>query len=472
MGAGEADGDEVAIDLVRPATAPAQVRAAAKARLLAASLGASSQSPERELVAGRYRLVREIGRGGIGSVWEAELAPIGKRVAIKLLRRDAVARSGDHAARLLREAQAASAIGHEHIVRVDDFGVDPDAGPFLVMELLRGRSLALEIVAHAPMPWPRVAGLLLQLCSALAAAHRVGIVHRDLKPANVFLTEREGGADHCKLLDFGLCKPMPEAELAGVLTTLGTRLGTPGYMAPEQIRGDEVDGRADLYALGCVAHEMLSGKPPFEARRIAELIEAHVQAEPPSLDVRVPGTPRDVAELVLRLLAKSPEQRFADADALARAIRATGIDARAAEHTVPAPGRASTTVASPPTTSRWRLAAGVSIAAFAGGAMAVIATFEPPRLAERALPLQPLVVRAAAAAPTRPPAPRAPTSTAAPAPSIPAVVALPTPEPRPLPRARRRAPAPVPPVERTPPPPPDPPKASLVDGIRDPFGGK
>ncbi|HWB81680.1 MAG TPA: protein kinase, partial [Nannocystaceae bacterium] len=371
---GEED-EGVAIDLARPSAAPPQLRAAAKARLLAASLGAPSPSPERERIAGRYRLVREIGRGGMGSVWEAELVPIGKRVAIKLLRREA---AGDHAARLLREAQAASAIGHEHIVRVDDFGVDADSGPFLVMELLRGRALSEEIAAHAPMPWPRVAGILVQLCSALAAAHDVGIVHRDLKPANVFLVRREGGTDHCKLLDFGLCKPQLAAEVGGGLTTSGARLGTPGYMAPEQIRAGAIDGRADLYALGCVAYEMLSGQPPFTSRRVADLIDAHLHDAPPPLSGDIPA---DALRLVARALAKDPADRFADAHAMTAALRATGSAPRPADHTVLA--HASVMPERPRTIAPRRML-GLTVVALAlgatGGALAVALRDEPPAI--------------------------------------------------------------------------------------------
>jgi serine/threonine protein kinase len=406
----------------------------------------------------RYRLVREIGRGGMGVVWEAELEPLGKRVAIKVLRRAALANPGP-AARFLREALAVSAVGHEHIVKVDDFGTDERGEPYLVMELLAGRSLAAEIAEHGRLPWPRAARILLQLCDALAAAHRHGIVHRDIKPANVFLVERDDRRDFCKLLDFGLCKPLDGSVPVVLETHAGAMIGTPAYMAPEQIDGRRVDGRADLYALGCVAYEMLTGRLAFSARRADEVFDAHLNGERPTLDDDV-ECPPGLAPVLARALARDRDARFADAAEMAAAIRRVG-------------GRSSAR-ARPPARGR-RIALGVVLgtASLLGGAVVAL-------LVQPSSPAEPV----AAIVPAAP----VPTPIASPSPiPAPPVVALP------VPVQATAVPVPVPPaVVRTPPRPrrsardravepdatPPPPKKSsaadsrLVDGIRDPFANR
>ncbi|MBK8234357.1 MAG: protein kinase [Deltaproteobacteria bacterium] len=469
-----------------PTAAPAQIRAAIKARVLAASLGGAAPQRPPPSIDGRYRLLHELGRGGMGTVWAAEVLPIGKRVALKLLR----GRHGDGGGRLLREARAASALRHDHIVRVDDFGIDPEAGPYLVMELLQGHSLAVEIARHAPLPWPRVAGILVQLAEALAAAHRAGIVHRDLKPANVFLVAREGGLDHCKLLDFGLCKPLAAAELDGTLTAGDMRMGTPGYMAPEQIRGEALDGRADAYALGCIAFELLTAEVPFAELPRSELPKAHLERAPPSLRAMVPTLPAAAAQLLEQLLAKTPEQRFDDLSTFASALRGL-VDAHLRRDvTVPADGPADGSAAVPAASTAPRRRTAIAIVlvlmlGFGVGALGALLTQRPaPAVTDddaAPAPATATALEAAitphrsiapATAPRSPPSPQPAAST--PSSDVTRGAIESTPPPRRTRAGARRptvAPAPQPtaiPSASEPTAAPAP-KPTLVDGIRDPF---
>jgi len=461
--------------LPTPVPAPAAVRDAIRARVLAESLGRAAAGAESPRLAGRYRLVREIGKGGMGVVWEAELEPLGKRVAIKLLRRAALAAPGP-AARLLREAIAVSAIGHEHIVKVDDFG-EERGEPFLVMELLEGRSLARELVEVGALPWPRVATILLQLCDALALAHRHGIVHRDLKPANVFLVARDDGGDHCKLLDFGLCKPLDGSVPALIETHAGAMLGTPAYMAPEQVEGRRVDGRADLYALGCVAYEMLTGRLAFAGGRADEVFEAHLRGVGPGFAGALP-CPAAAMAVIERALARDRDARFADADEMAGAIRSiTGARPRTPTEQARVPPRWGQGGG----VSRLVLATSMGVAAVLCGM--VLAIFTRPSAPVDAF--VPIRVEPAAPTPAAVPPPTLPQSPAPisaptaerPPPRVesPPVATQPqTQEPvRPRTRPRRAAPAPE---RESPARSPATSRSAadtrLVDGIRDPFAGR
>ena len=226
-----------------------------------------------------YRLVRELGRGGMGEVWLAEHVAIASRVAIKLIAAD----DDDHARdRFLREAKAAASVRHPGIVAVSDFGTLEHGGAYLVMELLEGESLAQRL-ARGPLGEPATLELALQVADALAAAHAAGIVHRDLKPANVFLVRDIAvrGGTRARLLDFGIAKPtLSHGDIS--LTASDAIIGTPMYMAPEQCasRFGPVDARSDLYALGIVIYEMIAGKPPFAGPTLGDLIEQQVHVEP------------------------------------------------------------------------------------------------------------------------------------------------------------------------------------------------
>jgi eukaryotic-like serine/threonine-protein kinase len=271
------------------------------------------------VVADTYHVTRLLGRGGMGSVWEAShLRLPGKRVAIKVLHAD-VAADQEALARFRREAEIASRLGHPNIVEVHDFNMLPGGQPYLVLELLVGESLDSRL-RRAPVSLDdamRIAG---QVGAALAAAHREQVVHRDLKPQNVFLVRpRSGsveagdaaGGDLVKVLDFGISKVRGSQT---VKTLDSTILGTPQYMAPEQATGNHaaVDQRTDVFALGAIVYEILAGRPAFTGENIPEVVFKVVYEHPPPLADLVPGVPRRVADAVHRALAKKQDERFPD----------------------------------------------------------------------------------------------------------------------------------------------------------------
>ncbi|MGA5819585.1 protein kinase domain-containing protein [Kitasatospora sp. NPDC094028] len=284
-----------------------------------------------DVLDGRYELQEKLGQGGFGVVWRAEDTRMHRPVAVKLIRHD----DGDQAKaalRFAREASAAGNLSHPHIVTVYDLGHGEAEGEdvtFLVMELLAGRTLTAVLREGVPAPalslrWAREIG------EALAAAHDAGVVHRDIKPDNVMIA----GDGHLKVLDFGI------AQLdtgAGGLTTVGTVIGSPPYMAPERWTGGRVDGRADLYALGCLLVELLTGARPFNGDSTPVLMYQHLNEPPPALDPARYGLPEHLPALVAELLAKDPAERPADARAV------TGRLADLAEgRPVPRPLRSTT----------------------------------------------------------------------------------------------------------------------------------
>jgi len=217
------------------------------------------------VVAGRYRLTRLIGEGGMGAVYEAEHVEIGKRVAIKLVR-GIHARHAEIAARFKREARSSSAIESDHFVQVFDDGNDPVLGLFMAMELLRGEDLGSLLGRTGRLDAETACGVILQAASALDKAHAAGIVHRDLKPANIFLVQREDQSAMVKLVDFGIAKIVRDESVSaeGGLTRTGSAIGTPNYMSPEQVQGLlTLDHRTDIYSLGAVLYEMIVGSPPY-----------------------------------------------------------------------------------------------------------------------------------------------------------------------------------------------------------------
>src|SRR5581483_937740 len=218
---------------------------------------------------------------GMGAVYEVEHGPLGKRLAAKLLLPEFL-RSATLLERFRREARAASATGHENIVEVTDLGETRGGLPFLVMELLNGRTLGTELKS-GPLAPGRAVHVARQMLAALKAAHARGIVHRDLKPENIFLIQRGGDPDFVKVLDFGICKWPGEGEAVSELTATGQVVGTPSYMAPEQARGGAVDARADVYAVGAILYRMVTGERPFVAPNFNALLFAIAQgnATPP-----------------------------------------------------------------------------------------------------------------------------------------------------------------------------------------------
>jgi eukaryotic-like serine/threonine-protein kinase len=262
-------------------------------------------------LAARYRLVRPLGSGGMALVYLARHVMIDRLSAIKVLRRD-LAMSASHRERFLREARAVNRINHPNIVEITDLG-ESDGLVFLVMEYVEGESL-LAALRRGRFPWPRAARVAAQIAAALARAHELGIIHRDLKPENVLLTRR-GGDDFVKLTDFGIAKILD----APALTFSEQRFGTPGYIAPEYAEGAVADPRADLYALGIVLYEMLTGVMPFDGRGVALLL-APLREAPVKLSARVEGIPAEVEDLVLRLIARQPDDRPRDAFAVVDAL--------------------------------------------------------------------------------------------------------------------------------------------------------
>ncbi len=259
--------------------------------------------------AGNYRILDKISDGGMGSVYRAEHQMIGQRVAIKVLLPE-LTHNKDIVKRFFTEAKATSAIKHPGIVVVLDFGYLESGLAYIVMELLEGMTLASRIKMRGPMPEGEAAAMLRGVCSGLAAAHDKGIIHRDLKPDNLFLVEDSdvAGGERIKILDFGIAK-LTDIGSADSATKTGAVMGTPTYMSPEQCRGSgNVDVRADIYSLGCIFYQLLTGRPPFAMEGAGEVIGMHlyVQPEPPSRHQL--GISPDTEALVMAMLAKEPSQ--------------------------------------------------------------------------------------------------------------------------------------------------------------------
>jgi serine/threonine protein kinase len=268
-----------------------------------------------QLIDGRYQLVRRIGMGGMGEVWEARQLPLDRHVAIKFLTHE------EGGPRFLREAQAIIAVAHDGVVHVHDFGVTPEGVPYFVMDLLTGRTLDVVIRQQGPMPWAHVRRIALELGDALAHAHGRGVIHRDLKPSNVFVLEPPPArGSSVKLIDFGIVKLLDAAQPK--LTKTGYIQGTPAYMAPEQVLGEAVDGRTDVYGLGCLLYFMLSGRRPFEGATGTEALYSQLYLAPPPFGAVVPGLaiPPLVEQLVFRALAKRADERFPDMQSMHAAI--------------------------------------------------------------------------------------------------------------------------------------------------------
>jgi serine/threonine-protein kinase len=268
---------------------------------------------------GQYRLLTLLGAGGMGEVYLAEHRMLKRPCAIKLIRPE---RAGDPQvlARFEREVRMTARLSHWNTVEIFDYGRTDDGTFFYVMEYLPGLSLEDLLQRHGPLPAERVIHLLRQCCQGLREAHACGLIHRDIKPANLFAAQRGGLFDVAKLLDFGLVKPI--AEVGSVrLTQDGTFSGTPLFMSPEQANGHGiVDARSDIYSLGAVAYTLLSGRPPFERQSPLEVLIAHARdtVTPPS-QLRS-DVPADLEAIILRCLAKKPEDRFQDTDELEQAL--------------------------------------------------------------------------------------------------------------------------------------------------------
>ncbi len=277
------------------------------------------------ILADRYRIQRRVGEGGMGVVYEAEHVVLEKRVALKVLSPD-LSRKKELVERFFREAKAASRIGHENIVDITDIDRTADGIVFFAMEFLDGMDLGTLIEKEEFIPWERAKNIIVQICRALGAAHAKGIIHRDLKPENIFLIRHGDRDDFVKVVDFGIAKFTGVDEEGRKLTKTGMIFGTPDYMSPEQASGKKPDHRIDVYALGVILYEMITGKVPFEADSFMGILTKHMFEEPdppskkrPDLDI-----PHDVEELILRAMHKDRDQRFHSMSEFAAAAKNCG----------------------------------------------------------------------------------------------------------------------------------------------------
>jgi serine/threonine protein kinase len=268
-------------------------------------------------IAARYRLIRRLGSGGMSVVYLARHELIARLSAIKILRPE-LSLIAEHRERFLREARAVNRINHENIVEITDVG-ESDGIAYLVMEFIEGESLLVQI-QRGRLPWPRAARIGMQVASALARAHQMGVIHRDLKPENILLVkkhEADNESEHVKLTDFGIAKMTGEVSL-----TLNEQLfGTPGYIAPEYVGGIGIDGRSDIYSLAVVIYEMVCGVLPFDGKGQSELLLKPLTSAPIPPSQRISGLPPDFESLLLRCLARDPDERPHDAFAMHDALQ-------------------------------------------------------------------------------------------------------------------------------------------------------
>ena len=272
-----------------------------------------------EVLLGKYRIDRVLGQGGMGVVLSATHLELQQRVAIKVLLPNWPG-STQIETRFLREAQAAASIKSEHVVRVFDVGRLDSGTPYMVMELLEGHDLSQGALGHA-LPVEEAVDYLVQACDAMTAAHAEGLVHRDLKPANLFLSGDEHGIPTVKVLDFGISKLRRPTDENMALTEANGVMGSPMYMSPEQVRSArDVDARADLWSLGTILYELLSGEPPFNGETLGAVLMAVASESPRSLQSRRADVPAGLDAVVMRCLAKLPDERYQNAAELQRAL--------------------------------------------------------------------------------------------------------------------------------------------------------
>ena len=406
-----------------------------------------------------YRVSELLGEGGMGAVYLAEHPFMGRKAAIKVLRRE-FAEDRGLVERFMNEARAANAIRHPNIIDIIDVGRMPSGIPYLMMEFLEGESLAHRLL-RGSVPVPEVIDIVLQMTSALAAAHSKGIVHRDLKPDNLFLVPDDAapGGIRVKVLDFGIAKLRDDLSGGMAKTQAGALMGTPPYMSPEQCRGitDQIDHRTDVYALGIILYEMLCGAPPFVSEGWGEVVLAHLTKPPPSPRSRNAAIPETLEVLIMKALAKNPDERFSTAIEMRSALRAmTGTSTfppRSTLATMPATPTATSMPPKVPTTFRTATGevsslnpilptlaetpadlrpkskrglaiAGVAAAAAVAGVAFFAVSGKPQNDVATAPPVAPAVTAPVVAAAQPPPAPKPPPSETPPPPPTQILVRL------------------------------------------------
>jgi serine/threonine-protein kinase len=267
-----------------------------------------------ETVAAKYRVVRVVASGGMGVVVEAEHEALGQRVAIKFLLPEA-GQQPELVERFLREARAAARLQSDHVVRVFDIGTDQAGVPFMVMELLTGADLGDELEAHGRLPVSEAVGYVVEALDAIIEAHAAGIVHRDLKPSNLFLVSKPDGSRRVKVLDFGISK-VSAANRApdAALTSTKSMLGSPGYMSPEQVRSTKsVDPRTDVWALGVILYELLSGEPAFAGETLGDIFAKIREEDLPPIRTIRPDVPDALSDVLVHALQRDRDKRIPDA---------------------------------------------------------------------------------------------------------------------------------------------------------------
>jgi hypothetical protein len=287
-------------------------------------VGKVALSPDDPLVGrslpGGYLILELVGIGGMGRVYRAEQTNLGRTVAVKIIHPHLVGEE-NAAARFITEARAASRLNHPHSVGIIDFGKSPDGLLYLVMEFLRGRDLARVIYEDGPLPFRRIVDVLRQTLEALAEAHNASIIHRDLKPETIILEPVRSGGDFVKVVDFGLAKIRADTTQPSI-TSPGIVCGTPEYMSPEQARGDVLDARSDLYAVGVILYQLLTGRLPFEAESPTQVVLAHLTQAPRDPRETAPERqiPQALVDVTLKILSKDPNDRYSDSDEMAAAL--------------------------------------------------------------------------------------------------------------------------------------------------------
>lgn len=305
------------------------------------------------VIGGRYELVRRIGEGGMGAIFEARQTTIGTVLAVKLLTVENADERG-FTSRFLREAKGASKVRHENVIDIIDFGKTESGHAYYVMEFLEGEDLQDLLDREERIPWSRAKHLVIQVLDALHAAHEKGLVHRDMKPANCYRITRAGDQDYIKLIDFGIAKDV-SADVS-TMTDTGVVMGTPHYMAPEQATAQPVDARTDVYAMGVILFHLLTGSRPFNADSVVAVLTKHLTEKRPSPRDRCPeaGISPELERTLLKAMAKEPDDRWQTAAEFRDALMA--IEALDTTSAVPLPAKSSSS-------PRWLLPAALGVAA-------------------------------------------------------------------------------------------------------------